>query len=110
MGAASAVIEAAHRPALAGVAENRPRQEQLIERQPAMKNIPTEQAELPLQIERRENLPADHACREAGGIFVHGRDHEVGDLFAMLVPGLAVRQLWRDMLAEQARDKLGVWG
>src|ERR1700738_3515868 len=71
-----------------------------------MKNIAAEQAELALEIERRQNLPADHARREAWRIFIHGRDHEIGDLFAMVVPRPAVRQLRRHVLAEQAGDML----
>src|SRR5258707_9292685 len=64
MRAASAMVEALQRSAIIGVAEHRPRREQLIEGQRAVKYIAAEQAELALQIERRENLPADHACRK----------------------------------------------
>ncbi len=71
---------------------------------------PPKQAELPLEIERGEHLPADHACRKARRVLVDGRDHEVGDLLAIIVPGFSVRQLRRDMLAEQARDMLAVRG
>src|SRR5216683_621275 len=83
----SAMVEALQGSAIVRVAEHRPRREQLVQRQRAMKNIAAEQAELALEIERRQNLPADHACREARRIFIHGRDHEIGDLLAMVVPG-----------------------
>src|SRR5258706_5488419 len=99
--AAAAMVEAFQRPAIIGVAEHRPRREQLIERQRAMKNIAAEQAELTLQIERRENLPADDACRKTRRVTIHGRDHEIGDLVAMVVPRPALWQFRRDMLAEQ---------
>src|SRR5258708_34434119 len=56
MRAAAAMVEPLQRPAIIGVAKHRPRREQLIERQRAMKNIAAEQAELALQVERRENL------------------------------------------------------
>ena len=59
------MIEALQRPAIIGMAEHRPRREQLVERQRAMKDVAAEQAEIPLEIERRQNLAADHACREA---------------------------------------------
>src|SRR6185369_7066295 len=108
MGAGAAMVEALQRPAIVGMAEHRPRREQLIERQRAMKDVAAEQAELPLQIERRQYLAADHACRKARRVFVHRRDHEVGDLIAVIVPGLSVRQFRRDMLAEQARDVLAL--
>src|SRR5258707_11911988 len=65
MRAAAAMVEPLQRPAIIGMAEHRPRREQLIERQRAVKNIAAEQAELALQIERRQNLPADDACRKA---------------------------------------------
>src|SRR5271155_4522326 len=86
--------------------EHRPRREQLIERQRAVKNIAAEQAKLALQIERRQDLPPDHACRKTRRIFIHRRDHEIGYFIAMVVPGSAAGQLWRDMLAEQAGDML----
>src|SRR5260221_1540732 len=71
MRAAAAMVEPLQRPAIIGVAEHRPRREQLIERQRAMKDIAAEQAELALQIERREDLPTDHACRKARRITIH---------------------------------------
>ena len=51
-----------------------------------MKNVAAEQAELPLEVERRQHLAADHACRKARREFIHRRNHEVGDLLAMIVP------------------------
>src|SRR2546423_2727519 len=91
MRAASAMVEPLQRPAIIGMAEHRARREQLIERQRAMKNIAPNQPELALQIQRREDLPAHYTCRETRGILVDGRDHEIGDLLAMVVPRSAVR-------------------
>ena len=45
---------------------------------------------------------------EGRRIAFDGRDHEVGDLLAMIVPGLSIRQFRRDMLAEQAGDMLSI--
>src|ERR1700731_2613189 len=104
MRAASAMIETLQGSAIIGVAEHRPRREQLIERQRAMKDVAAEQAELALQIERRQDLPADHARRKARRILIHRRDHEVGDFVAMVVPRSALGQLTRAGLAEQTAD------
>src|SRR5882672_1878981 len=70
-GAGAAMIEPFQGAAVVGVAQHRPRREQLVERQRAVEDIPTQQAEFPFEIERRQNLPADHACRKARRIFVH---------------------------------------
>src|ERR1700688_5217469 len=61
MRAAAAVVEALQGPPIVGVAEHRPRREQLVQRQRAVEDIAAEQAELPLEVERRQDLPADHA-------------------------------------------------
>src|SRR6266480_4534825 len=86
MGAAAAMVEPLQRPPIIGVAAHWPRREQLIERQRAVKNIAAEQPELALQIERREDLPAHDACRKTRRITIYRRDHEIGDLIAMVVP------------------------
>src|SRR5258705_6797239 len=106
MRAASAMVETPQGAAIIGMAEHRPRRKQLVQRQRAMKNVAAEQAELALEIERRQDMAANHARREAWRILIHGRDHEIGDLFAMVVPRPAVRQLRRHVLAEQAGDML----
>src|SRR5713226_8672530 len=64
-----------------------------------MKNIAAKEAELALQIERRQDLPPHDSRREAWRITIHRRDHEIGDLLAMVVPRSSVRQLRRDGLA-----------
>src|SRR3982750_1028845 len=83
------------------MAEHRPGREQLVQAQRAVEDVAAQKAELPLEIERREDLAAEYAGSEARCVFVHSRDHEIGDLVAMVVPGSAVRQLRRDGLAEQ---------
>src|SRR5689334_159737 len=65
MGAGAAVIEGFQWPAIIGMAEHRPRREKLIERQRAVEDIATHEPELALEVERRQDLPADHAGRKA---------------------------------------------
>ncbi len=74
VGARAAMVEALQRPAIIGVAQHRPRREQLIERQRAVKDVAAEQAELPLEVERRQHLAADHARRKARREFIHRRN------------------------------------
>ncbi|CEG07277.1 hypothetical protein BN961_00664 [Afipia felis] len=69
-----------------------------------MEDVAANQSELSLQVERGEDLAGDDAACEAGRIAVHGCDHQVGDLLAVIVPGFAIRQFRRDVLAEQACD------
>src|SRR4030088_3754679 len=52
MRAGTAMVEALQRSAIIGVAEHRPRREQLVQRQRTMEDIAPEQAELALQVER----------------------------------------------------------
>src|SRR5258705_2712397 len=91
MRAASAMVETPQGSAIIGLAEHRPRRKQLVQRQRAMKNVAAKQAELALEIERRQDLAADHACREARRILIHRRNHKIGDLVAMVVPRASVR-------------------
>ena len=43
-------------------------------------------SELPFEIERRQDLAADHGAREAGRVAVDGCDHQIGGLVSMVVP------------------------
>ena len=104
MRAGAAMIEARQRPAVVGIAEHGPRPEQLVERHRAVRDVAADEAEHLFEVERAQRLAADHARLEARRIAVDGVDHQVGDLVAMVVPGAAVGQLRRDVLAEQARD------
>src|SRR5581483_4620562 len=79
MGAGAAVIEALQRSAIVGMAQHRARREQLVQAQRAMEDVPAEQAEFALEIQRRQDLPAEHALRKTGRIAVDGCYHEVGD-------------------------------
>ncbi len=55
-----------------------------------MKNVAAEQPKLTLQVERRQHLTADHARRKTRRVFIHCRDHEIGDLVAVIVPRPAI--------------------
>ena len=59
-----------------------------------------------LEIERAQDLAPEHRRLEIRRVSVHRFDHQVSDLFAAFVPAFAVRQLRRDVLAEQARNVL----
>jgi hypothetical protein len=49
------------------------------------------------------DLPPQHALLEARGIAIHRRDHQVGHLLAMIIPGAAIGEDRLHVLAEQAR-------
>ena len=62
----------------------------------------------------RSRSSGEKICRpsterfEARRMAVDRGDHQIGDLVAMIIPGSAVRQFRRDMLAEQAGDMLAL--
>ena len=92
MRARAAVVEARHRAAIVGIAEHRPRPEQLVERERAVEDVAAGEPEGLLEVERAQRLAADHARLEARRIAIDRVDHQVGHLVAMVVPGAAVRQ------------------
>ena len=69
-----------------------------------MKNVAADEAEVALEVERRQDLAGDDRCPEAGRVSLDRLDHQVGDRLARLVPRAPVRQLRRDMLAEERGD------
>lgn len=67
---------------------------------------PPTKSEVPLEVERREDLVGDDPCLEGRRA---GRDpvnHKIGHRLAEIVPRALVRQPGHDMLAEHGR---GVW-
>src|SRR5206468_10907757 len=110
MRARATVIEAGDRAAVVRMAEHRSRPEQLIERERAVEDVAADEAERLLEIERAQRLATNHARLEASRVALDRVDHQVGDLLAMRVPGAAVRQLRRDVLAEQACDMRALGG
>src|ERR1043166_5178921 len=93
VGAGAAHIKPRDRAAVIGMAEQRAGREQLPEIESAVENVAADEAESALEIERRENLPAEHRPGKIRRVTVDRRDHQVGDLIAMVVPRGAVRQL-----------------
>src|SRR5262245_53716562 len=103
MGAGAAMVKARHRTAVVRIAQHRPCREDLVERERAMEDVAAGKAEYALEVERTQGLVADNAVGKSGSVAVDGLDHEIGDAVTAIVPGDALRQLRRNMLAEQAR-------
>ncbi len=82
----TAQIQARQRAAIAALTEHRPRAEQLIEGQRAVHDVAADQAEVAFEVERRLDLAADDEVLEPWRELVHGRDHQIGDFLAMIVP------------------------
>src|SRR5579875_2432324 len=104
MRAGAAHVETRDRSAIIGMAEHRARREDLSEIEAPMKYVAADKPEGPFEIERAEDLPCDHRSFEIRRVGIDGGDHEIGDLFAVRVPGFAIRQARGDMLAKEARD------
>src|SRR5690242_5015641 len=68
VGAGAAVIKAPERPAVIGVAEHRACRKQLVQRERSMEDVAAQETELALQVQRRQDLPANHALRKAGRV------------------------------------------
>ena len=104
MRARPAHIKAAHRPAIAAMAQHRPRRPHLVQRQLAVHDVAVDQAEIALQVERRVDLPRDDAAGKARRIGVDRGDDMVGRRLPRIVPAAPVGQLRRELLAEEAGD------
>src|SRR5437899_7115219 len=64
MGPRSAEIQASHRHSIVRVTQHRPRGEELVEREAAMKNIASCEPEITLEIEGRQRAARAHAGAE----------------------------------------------
>ncbi len=60
--------------------------EKLLERKFALKNVALREAELALEVERREHLAADDNFFDVGRMFGDGVDDGVAECFALIVP------------------------
>src|SRR5439155_19927866 len=67
-------------------AGNRAREEQLLERQLALKDVAFRQAELALEIERRQHLAVQDDVLDVRGVLRDGVDDGVAERVALLVP------------------------
>src|SRR5262245_46411539 len=92
-----------NRHAVIGVAQHRPRAEQLVEAELAMEDVAVDEAEATLQIERGEDLTAEHAGLEVGRVLVHRRNHQIGKLLPRRIPTAPIGKLRGHVLHEQAR-------
>src|SRR5205085_2805434 len=75
---------------------------QLIEAERAVHDVAPDEAKDAFEIERAQDLSADDRRFEARCVAIDGRYHEIGNLFAPIVPTCTIGQLRRDVLAEQA--------
>src|SRR5260370_34611677 len=82
----TAHIEIADRSAIVGPAGNGAQEKKLLERELALKDIALGEAELALEIERRENLAADDDFFDVGGVLGNRVDDVVAKGLALLVP------------------------
>src|SRR5260221_121027 len=89
MRARAAEVETFYRRAVVGIAEHRPGREQLVERERAVKDVPADEAELALEVERRKYLAREDARLEIRRVTVHRFDDGVGGGFALVVPAAA---------------------
>src|SRR5262249_60932475 len=71
----TAQIEPGERHAVTGMAQHRPGAVELVERQLAVENIAIDEAEPPLQVERREHLAGDDARPQIGRVPVDRGDY-----------------------------------
>ena len=55
-----------------------------------MENIPADETEGALEIQRAVDLPTEHGGFEIRRVLIDGLDHQVRDLVPVSVPGLAV--------------------
>lgn len=96
----TAHIETGNRHSIAAMTKHGPGSEKLIQLQPTVHNIAPGKAKIPLQIERRQGLAPDDGGPKSRRKMVDGRDHEVGDVLAMVIPRRAIRQDRGDVLTK----------
>src|SRR4029077_4736136 len=72
--------------AVVGPAGHGAEEKKLLERKFALKDVALGEAELALEVERRENLAADDNFFDVGGVLGDGVDDGVAEGFALLVP------------------------
>src|SRR5260221_7148364 len=88
MRARATEIKPAYRRAVVGVAEHRPRREELVERERAMEDVPADQAGVALDGERREDFAGEYASLEVRRVTVHRVHHPGGCSVFHAVPAL----------------------
>src|SRR5260221_13105962 len=86
MRARAAHVEPLQRAAIVAVAKHRPRREQLVERERAVKDVAADQAELTLQIGGREDLARNPAPTERRRMPIDPRRHQARYLVLLPLP------------------------
>src|SRR3954469_3435549 len=81
--------------------DHRPRAEQLVEAHLAVEDIAADQAEAPLEVQRRMDLPAQHRLGEARRVTVDRRDDRVRGPLTLRIPATPTAEVVAEMLAEE---------
>src|SRR6185437_14573993 len=76
VGARAAQIKARNRHPVIGVAVDGPHREELVERKRPVEDVATDEAELALEVERRERAPAEHTRRKSRRHRIDGGNHQ----------------------------------
>src|SRR6266581_1306130 len=74
-----------------------------------VEDVPAGQAEVALEVERREYLAREDARLEIRRVAVHRFDDGVGGCFSRIVPAAAAGERRVEVLAEEARDVFSSW-
>ncbi len=103
VGAGTRQVEAIEAEPVPGVPEKRAPQEELVEPVFAVHRVASGQAEVPLEVGRRQDLPRHDRGGESGCVLVERPDDEVREALATLVPR-PVAQGERRVLDDDAHD------
>jgi hypothetical protein len=102
MRAGAAHVESGERSAIVRKPEHRPRAEQLVECQRAVKDIAADETESAFQVEWRQSDGADDAGFEVRRVRIDRVDDQARRVRLRCVPVPAIGQLVAEMLAEAA--------
>src|SRR3954466_6403603 len=90
MRARAALPVPANRRAILGPVRSGTLKEQLMQRELALEDVSFRQSGDPLDVRRRQNLPAEDELLDVGRIAADGVDHRVTERFTLLVSPAAV--------------------
>src|SRR6201999_289448 len=93
MCAGAAHVQPVQRAAVVAITQHGSRGEHLVERERTVKDIPADESERALQIQRALDLAPEDCGLEVGSVLVDGVDHQVRDGLAVVVPGGPVGEL-----------------
>ena len=95
-----AKVQAFQRHPIIGGADHRAGAEQLIEPHLAVEDVPADEPEPALEIERRMDLPPEHGLGEARRVRIDRRDDLIRRLLPLIVPTAVGPEVVAEMLAE----------